>query len=91
MKNVMSLVGSANFAVNRRSAALASALALALTVTAVASPSFAQRSEDHMSAARAKVLRECSLLEEKYPESTAEGNIGRYQYLACMSRHGQTE
>jgi hypothetical protein len=67
------------------------ALAMAFAVTAFASPSFAQRSEDHMSAARAKALHECSLLEEKYPESTAEGNIGRYQYLACMSRHGQTE
>jgi len=66
-------------------------LAFVLAVTAFASPSFAQRSEDHMSAARAKALRECSLLEEKYPESTIQGNIGRYQYLACMSRHGQTE
>jgi hypothetical protein len=64
--------------------------ALALTVTAFASPSFAQRSEDHMSAARAKALRECSLLEEKYPDSL-DGNIGYYQYLACMSRHGQTQ
>ncbi len=65
-------------------------LTFALAVTAFASPSFAQRSEYHMSAARAAALRQCSLLEEKYPESTAEGNIGRYQYLACMSRHGQT-
>jgi hypothetical protein len=86
MKNVMSLVDSANFAVKRRLAALA----LAIAVAAFASPSFAQRSEDHMSAARAKALRECSLLEEKNPESTVMGNIGRYQYLACMSRHGQT-
>jgi hypothetical protein len=44
-----------------------------------------------MSAARAKALRECSLLEEKNPESTIMGNIGRFQYLACMSRHGQPE
>jgi hypothetical protein len=87
MKNVMSLVVSANFAVKR----LLAALALALAVTALASPSFAQRSEDHMSAARAKALRECSLLEDKYPEGTYMGNIGRYQYLACMSRHGQTQ
>jgi len=66
------------------------ALALALAVTAFSSPSFAQRSEDHMSAARAQALRDCSLLEEKSPESTTEGNIGYFQYLACMSRHGQT-
>ena len=87
MENVTSLVGSANFAVKR----LRAALALALAVTAFASPSFAQRSEDHMSAARAKALRECSLLEEKNPESTIMGNIARFQYLACMSRHGQPE
>ena len=87
MKNVTSLVGRANFAVKRRLAALA----LALAVAAFASPSFAQRSEDHMSAARAKALRECSLLEEKNPESTIMGNIARFQYLACMSRHGQPE
>jgi len=66
------------------------ALAFALAVTAFASPSFAQRSEYHMSAARAAAIRECSLLEEKYPDSLM-GNIGYYQYLACMSRHGQTE
>ena len=85
MKNVMSLVVSANFAVKR----LLAALALALAAAAFASPSVAQRSGD-VSAARAKALRECSILENKYPEGTYMGNVGRYEYLACMSRHGQT-
>jgi hypothetical protein len=45
-------------------------LAFALAVTAFASPSFAQRSEDHMSAARAAAIHECSVLAQKYLEHT---------------------
>jgi hypothetical protein len=37
------------------------AIALGLALFTLASPSFAQRSEQHMSAARAQALRECNL------------------------------
>jgi hypothetical protein len=65
-------------------------LTFALAVTAFASPSFAQTSEDHMSAARAAAIRECSRIEQKYPEYSW-GNTDYYEYLSCMTAHGQPE
>ena len=65
-------------------------LAFALVVSSFSSPSLAQGSGDHVSAARAKVLRECSLLEQKYTEHSW-GNTGYFQYLACMSAHGEPQ
>ena len=53
---------------NKRIAAIA--LGLALSVSALASPSFAQRSEQHMSAARAAALRECNLKAQKFTQHT---------------------
>jgi len=52
--------------VNKHLTAPVSALALGLAFAALASPSFAQRSEDHMSAARAAAIHECNLRAAKY-------------------------
>ena len=46
------------------------AIAIGLAISAFASPSFAQRSEDHMSAAREQALRECNLAAQKYTQHT---------------------
>jgi hypothetical protein len=70
------------------------ALAFGLAVAAVASPSLAQRNHDqnpdHVSAARAQAIRDCTALENKYTEYT----YGQYEisiYRACMAQHGQPE
>jgi hypothetical protein len=70
------------------------ALAFGLSVIAIASPSLAQRDHDqgpdHVSAARAQALRECTNLENRYREYTygiSEASI----YRACMAQHGQSE
>jgi hypothetical protein len=66
------------------------ALALGLAVTALASPSYAQRSEDPMSAARAAAVHECSVLAQKYPQG-AWGDTQGDEYRTCMAEHGQPE
>jgi exopolyphosphatase/pppGpp-phosphohydrolase len=71
---------------NKRVAAIAVGLAL----SALASPSFAQRSEDHMSAARAAAVHECNLRAQKYTQHTW-GDVQIYAYRACMAEHGQQE
>jgi hypothetical protein len=43
---------------------------LGLAVVAAASPSFAQRAEEHVSAARAQALRECNAVASNYPQYT---------------------
>jgi hypothetical protein len=73
---------------SKRIAAIA--LGLALSVSALASPSFAQRSEDHMSAARERALRECNLRAQKYTQHTW-ADVQIYTYRACMAEHGQQE
>ena len=73
---------------NKRIAAIA--LGLALSISALASPSFAQRSENHMSAARAQALRECNLAAQKYTQHTW-ANVQIDTYRACMAEHGQQE
>ena len=73
---------------NKRIATIA--LGLALSVSALASPSFAQRSEQHMSAARAAALRECNLKAQKYTQHTW-ADVQIYIYRACMAEHGQQE
>ena len=65
-------------------------LTIALAVGAFASPSFAQSSPDHISAARAAATRQCSRNEERYPEHTW-GNREYFEYLSCMTQHGQRE
>ena len=66
------------------------ALAVGLAVSALASPSYAQDGGVKISSKRAQALRECSVLEERYPEYLW-GNMGRYQYGACMAEHGEPE
>lgn len=69
------------------------ALAFGLAVAAAASPSLAQRNDyndNHVSAARAAALRECTNLEQKYSEYTW-GVTEIQQYRACMAARGQPE
>jgi hypothetical protein len=73
---------------NKRIAAIA--LGFALSVSALASPSFAQRGEQHMSAAREQALRECNLKAQKYTQHTW-ADVQIYIYRACMAEHGQQE
>jgi hypothetical protein len=63
---------------------------LGLAVVAAASPSFAQRAEDHMSAARAQALRECNAVASHYPQYTW-GDTEITEYRDCMAQHGQQE
>jgi hypothetical protein len=69
------------------------ALALGLALSALASPSFAQRSaagEAGMSAARAQAIHECNAKSGKYIEHTW-GDNEIYIYRSCMAEHGQPE
>jgi hypothetical protein len=56
-------------------------LALGLAVTALASPSYAQRAGRDVSAARAAALHACSGFADEWG----------YAYRACMAEHGQAE
>ena len=56
-------------------------LALGLAVTALASPSYAQRGPS-ISGARAAALRACSYFNDSDWD---------YAYRACMAQHGQAE
>ena len=66
------------------------ALALALAVTALASPSYAQEGGVHISQQRAQAIHECNLRAARYPQYLW-GNQEIYTYRACMSEHGQPE
>jgi hypothetical protein len=74
------------FAINKPVAAIAVALAIA----AVASPSLAQRGENHMTGAREQALRECSAQAGKMSQSTW-GDHQIHAYRSCMHQHGQQE
>jgi hypothetical protein len=92
--NSTSLMNSQAYA-SRRSAMIIrnkriAAIALGLALSALASPSLAQRSESHMSAARAQALRECNLAAQKYTQHTW-ADVQIYTYRACMAEHGQQE
>jgi hypothetical protein len=72
---------------------LVAAAALGLALSALASPSFAQRSEGGgagMSAARAQAIHECNAKAGKYIEHTW-GDNEVYIYRSCMAEHGQQE
>jgi hypothetical protein len=72
---------------------LVAAVALGLALSALASPSFAQRSEEGgagMSAARAQAIHECNAKAGKYIEHTW-GDNEVYIYRSCMAEHGQPE
>jgi hypothetical protein len=66
------------------------ALALGLAVTAFASPSFAQRGQEHISAPRAAAIHTCSVRAEQYTEHTW-GDVELYVYRACMAERGRRE
>jgi hypothetical protein len=74
------------FAINRHVAAIA----LGLAITAVASPSLAQRSENPMSSAREQALRECSAQSGKMSQSTW-GAHQLHAFRSCMHDRGQQE
>jgi hypothetical protein len=76
--------------VNKHLTAPVSPVALGLVLAAPASPSFAQRSENHMSAARAAAIHECNLRAARYRQYTW-GDTEIHTYRACMSEHGQQE
>jgi hypothetical protein len=73
----------------KRVSKLAAALVLGLAVTALATPSFAQRSEE-MSGARAQALRQCNKDAGKFKQYTW-GNTEIDTYRACMAKNGQQE
>jgi hypothetical protein len=81
----------------RRNKHVAAALALGLAVSALATPSFAQRSEgggqrgeSGMSAAREKALRDCSGKAGKMSQSTW-GAQQLAMHRTCMMEHGEPE
>jgi hypothetical protein len=50
----------------------------------------AQGGGGHISQARAAAIHECSLVSQRYPETTF-GSLEFELYRACMARHGQVE
>jgi len=66
------------------------ALAIAIALTALASPSYAQRGPERISQQRAQAIHECNLVAARYPQYLW-GNMEIYQYRACMAGHGQQE
>jgi hypothetical protein len=65
------------------------ALVLGVAVSALATPSFAQRAED-MSSARGQALPACNKEAAKFRQYTW-GDTEIATYRACMARHGQQE
>jgi hypothetical protein len=66
------------------------ALAVAVAVSAVASPSYAQDGAVHISQQRAQAIHACSVRAARYPQYLW-GNQEIYTYRACMAEHGQQE
>jgi hypothetical protein len=66
------------------------ALAVAVAVSAVASPSYAQDGGVHISQQRAQAIHACSVRAARYPQYLW-GNQEIYTYRACMAEHGQQE
>ena len=64
-------------------------LAVALAASALATPSFAQRSEG-MSSERGQAIHSCNAQAGKYIEHTW-GDVEIYKYRACMMQHHQEE
>ena len=81
---------TAMITVNKPLTAPVSALALGLALAALASPSFAQRSEQPMSTAREQAVRECNAAAGKYYNSTWQ-TTQIHSYRSCMAQHGEPE
>jgi len=71
---------------------IAAGLAAGLAISALATPSFAQRAEDNnnMSGNREKALRDCSAEAEKMPQSTW-GVQQLHKKRSCMMQRGEKE
>ena len=79
------------------------ALALSISVVALASPSQARthqtrehqtresNSTDNMNSARAAAVHECSLQADKAYPAAGYGSANSAKYRACLSEHGQQE
>jgi len=72
-----------------RISTLITALAVALAASALATPSFAQRSEG-MSTNRAQALKDCNSQAAKYKQYVW-GDYEIDAYRACMAQHGPQE
>jgi hypothetical protein len=81
---------TAMITVNKHLTAPVSALALGLALAALASPSFAQRSEQPMSTTREQAVRECNAAAGKYYNSTWQ-TTQIHSYRSCMAQHGEPE
>ncbi|HKF10796.1 MAG TPA: hypothetical protein VKB89_19050 [Xanthobacteraceae bacterium] len=69
---------------------VAAALALGIAVSALATPSFAQRAEDQMSGSRENALKECNAEAQKVSQHTwADHQI--HKYRSCMMQHGEQQ
>ena len=66
------------------------ALAVAVAVGAVASPSYAQDGGVRISQQRAQAIHACSVRAARYPQYLW-GNQEIYTYRSCMAEHGQHE
>jgi len=75
--------------VMKRVSKIVAALVFGLVVSALATPSFAQRAEG-MSGARAQALEACNKEAGKFVEHTW-GDVEIYTYRACMTKHAQQE
>jgi Tfp pilus assembly protein PilE len=76
--------------INKHLNAAGPALAWGLALATLASPSFAQRSEQPVSAARESALRECNGAAEKY-HNNHWGTTQLQMYRSCMAQHGEQE
>jgi hypothetical protein len=76
--------------VNKHLTASVPALALGLALATLASSSFAQRSEQPMSAARESAIRECNGAAGKYYNSTWQ-TMQIHTYRSCMGQHDEPE
>jgi hypothetical protein len=73
-----------------RISTLVTALAVALAASTLATPSFAQRSEEGMSSNRAQALKNCNAEAGKYKQYVW-GDFEMNTYRACMAQRGQQE
>ena len=69
---------------------IAAGLAAGLAISALATPSFAQVSEDNMSDTRNKALRDCTAESGKMSQSTW-GVQQLHKQRSCMMQHGEQE
>jgi hypothetical protein len=69
---------------------IAAGLAAGLALSALATPSFAQRTEDNMSGERVKALRDCSKEAEKMTQSTW-GVQQLHKHRSCMMQRGHDQ